>query len=149
MKNISSVNEYIDSLEDDRKEIIQELRSVFQNSLPEGFEEVFSYNMITYAVPLSKYPNGYLNKKDVPLPFISLASQKHHIAIYHMGIYMNKPLLEWFEKEYVNQTGDKLDMGKSCIRFKKFTNIPFSLIKSLAMKMTVEDFIQLYERYKR
>jgi len=143
-----NVDDYLSKLDEDRNKILTKLRNIFQSHLPNGFEENFQYNMISYVVPLSLYPAGYLNKKDTPLPFISIASQKHHIAIYHMGLYMNKDVMAWFEKEYEKQVPHKLDMGKSCIRFKKFEEIPYDLLRALATKITPKEFIDLYETYK-
>ena len=139
------IENYISKLTDDRKDAINKLRTVFTNNLPKGFSETFEYNMIAYVVPLSLYPNGYHCKKETPLPFINIASQKSHIAIYHMGIYADKNLLNWFTKEFSLRSSKKLDMGKSCIRFKHPTDIPYELISELATKMSVETWIKLYE----
>jgi hypothetical protein len=143
--DVSSVTEYIQAIPEDRQPIISHLRDVFGANLPDGFEETIQYKMLTYVIPLSLYPNGYLNKKDTPLPFISIASQKHHIAVYHMGLYMNQEVLSWFEEAYQTRVGHKLDMGKSCIRFKKMDQIPYTLLGELAQKITPEDFIKQYE----
>jgi uncharacterized protein YdhG (YjbR/CyaY superfamily) len=137
--------EYIDELPLDRKEVIQKLRNVIKDNLPKGFEEVMGYGMLGYAVPHSIYPKGYhCNPKD-PLPFISLASQKNFIAFYHMSIYSNKSLHDWFSEEYPKHCKAKLDMGKSCIRFKKMDDIPYELIAELVKKVSVDDWIKTYE----
>jgi uncharacterized protein YdhG (YjbR/CyaY superfamily) len=137
--------EYIESLPEDRKEIIKEIRSAVKDNLPEGFEETTEYGMITYYVPHSIYPKGYhVNPKD-PLPFMAIASQKNHIAVYHMGIYMDNELLSWFIEEYEKAVPTKLDMGKSCIRFKNTRKVPVELIGRLSSKLTTDKYIKLYE----
>jgi len=136
---------YIDSLPEDRKGAMNELRTVILKNLPKGFEEMMSYGMITYAVPLGLYPAGYHCTPGQALPFFSIASQKNFIAVYHMDIYAQPDLLQWFTKEYAEQSKTKLDMGKSCIRFKKVDGIPFKLIGQLAAKMTPQQWIEVYE----
>ena len=143
-------NEYLDSLPDDRRKVISELRKVIKKNLPKGFKEVMSYGMLGFVVPHSMYPDGYHCTPELPLPFLNLASQKNFIAIYHMGIYADPKLLGWFTKEFPKHSKSKLDMGKSCIRFKKPDDIPVKLIGELASKMTPEDWINLYEKnYKK
>jgi len=137
---------YIESLAEERKEAMNNLREIILTSLPKGFEETFSYGMISYVVPLTTYPNGYHCSPETPLPFINIASQKNHIAIYHMGIYAQPDLLNWFTNEFVNYSKKKLDIGKSCIRFKNPNDIPFDLIKELMKKMSVDEWITLYEK---
>ena len=138
--------EYINQLPDDRKEAIQKLRNTIFNNLPEGFEETMLYGMIGYVVPHSIYPNGYHTDPKLPLPFINIASQKNHIALYHSGIYARKELLDWFKNEYPKHSSVKLDMGKSCLRFKNPEHIPYELIGELATKMTPEEWIIIYEK---
>ncbi|MBP9192745.1 MAG: DUF1801 domain-containing protein [Ignavibacteria bacterium] len=143
-------NEYLDSLPDDRRKVISELRKIIKKNLPKGFKEVMSYGMLGFVVPHSMYPEGYHCTPELPLPFLNLASQKNFIAIYHMGIYADPKLLGWFTKEFPKHSKSKLDMGKSCIRFKKPDDIPVKLIGELASKMTPEDWINLYEKnYKK
>ena len=142
---MKTTEEYIASLPQERREIMQKLLQTLRDNLPTGFKEGISYGMITFSVPLSIYPKGYHCTPGEPLPFISMASQKGHIALYHLGIYMNPPLLEWFKAEYPRHTIARLDMGKSCIRFKKPDQIPFSLIAELAKKMSAEEFVGVYE----
>ena len=143
-------NEYLDSLPEDRRKVINELRKVIKKNLPKGFKEVMSYGMLGFVVPHSMYPEGYHCTPELPLPFLNLASQKNFIAIYHMGIYADPKLLGWFTKEFPKHSKSKLDMGKSCIRFKKPDDIPVKLIGELASKMTPEDWINLYEKnYKK
>ncbi|AWX44897.1 hypothetical protein HME9304_01902 [Flagellimonas maritima] len=139
-------DEYIGKLPKERKEAVSKLRSTINTNLPKGFEECINYNMIGYVVPHSLYPKGYHCNPKLPLPFIHIASQKHYVSLYHSGIYADKKLLDWFLAEYSNHIKAKLDMGKSCIRFKKMENIPFGLIAQLCQKMTVEDWIKLYEK---
>ena len=138
--------EYIDELPEDRIEPVIKLRETILKNLPEGFEEEMSYGMIGYVVPHSKYPAGYHVNPELPLPFINIASQKNFIALYHMGIYSDKDLLNWFVSEYPKQVKTKLDMGKSCIRFKNIEHIPYSLIGELVAKMTTEQWISIYEK---
>ncbi len=142
--------EYVDGLPEDRKQAINKLRKVILENLPEGFCEVMGYGMLAYVVPHSLYPAGYHCDPRQQLPFISIASQKNFIAIYHMGIYADEKLLNWFTDEYKHQGNTKLDMGKSCIRFKKPELIPFDLIGKLASKITPEEWIAVYEtKFKR
>lgn len=142
----NSPQEYLDKLPPDRKEALEKLREVIIENLPEGFEETMSYGMIGYVVPKSIYPKGYHANPKLPLPFLNLASQKNFIALYHMGVYADKALLDWFTKQYGQRSPAKLDMGKSCIRFRKLDLIPYSLIGELVQKMTAEDWINLYEK---
>ena len=136
---------YVDSLPEERKIAIEKMRQAIKKSLPEGFEEVMSYGMLGYVVPHSLYPKGYHCDPKLPLGFISLASQKNFVALYHMGIYANPKLLDWFVDEFPKHSKSKLDMGKSCIRFKKMNDIPYALISELASKTTVQDWIDCYE----
>lgn len=137
---------YIGELPAGRQEAMKKLRAVIKKNLPKGFKEGMAYGMIGYAVPHSLYPNGYHCTPELPLGFMGIASQKNFIAVYHMGIYASKELSEWFTKAYAEKVKGKLDMGKSCIRFKKPEAIPFDLIGELATKMTVEEWINLYEK---
>jgi hypothetical protein len=113
--------------------------------LPEGFEAAISYGGLGYVVPHSLYAPGYHCKPIEPLPFAGIASQKNSINLYHMGIYSKPALLEWFVAEYPKHSAQKLDMGKSCIRFKKVNDIPFELIGELMTKMSVQEWIEIYE----
>lgn len=140
-----TVDQYIDELPDDRKKIISELRSVINKNLPKGFSEGMGYGMMGYCVPHSLYPAGYHCKPQDPLPFLGMASQKNFIAVYHMGIYADPKLLKWFTEEFKKYSTKKLDMGKSCIRFKKPEDVPIKLIGELASKMTPKQWIDLYE----
>ncbi|NER18048.1 DUF1801 domain-containing protein [Spongiivirga citrea] len=138
--------EYIGELPDERKEVIIKIRKVIQDNLPSGFQEGMGYGMMAYFVPHSKYPDGYHCDPKIPLPFINLASQKNFVALYHSGIYAKRELYDWFVGEYPKYVKTKLDMGKSCIRFKNMKNIPYDLIGELCTKMTADDWIALYEK---
>ncbi len=143
--NIKTPQQYVDQLPEERKQTIERLRKTILENLPEGFEESMSYGMIGYGVPHRLYPPGYHCDPKLPLPFMSLASQKNFIALYHMGIYASPALHDWFVAEYPKHAKYKLDMGKSCIRFKKPEDIPYDLIGQLASKMTVNEWISGYE----
>lgn len=143
--NLNSIQDYLDNLTDDCKDTINNLRKVILDNLPQGYEETISYGMIGYVVPHSIYPNGYHCDTKLPLPFLSIASQKNFVALYHMGLYANEELLNWFTTEYPKHSKSKLDMGKSCIRFKKPENIPYELIGQLVSKVSVNDWINIYE----
>jgi len=142
----TTTEQYLAELTEERKPIITKLRQIILDNLPEGFKEEMSYGMLRYVVPHSLYPSGYHCDPKLPLPFISLASQKAHIGFYHMGIYANEELLNWFTAEYEKtDIKVKLNMGKSCIRFKKEAHIPFELLGELVSKVTVHDWIETYE----
>lgn len=138
--------QYVDELPAERKKAMMQLRSVINKNLPKGFAEVMSYGMVGYVVPHKLYPAGYHCDPKLPLPFAGIASQKNFIALYHMGVYASPELLQWFTSEYKKRVASKLDMGKSCIRFKKPEQIPFELIGELMARMSVEDWITLYEK---
>jgi uncharacterized protein YdhG (YjbR/CyaY superfamily) len=141
----SSVQAYVDELPAERKEPLRRLRDVIVKNLPEGFSEGMAYGMPGYAVPHSRYPAGYHADPKQPLPFVSIASQKNFIALYHMGLTAMPQLLQWFQQEYPKRSKSKLDMGKSCIRFKKPEQIPFDLIGELMQKVTPDEWIAVYE----
>ena len=137
-------DQYISELPEDRKIAMEQLRKVVTDNLPAGFKEVMSYGMLGYCVPHEIYPNGYhCNPKD-PLPFFAMASQKNSINIYHMMLYADKDLHDWFVAEYPKYSKSKLDMGKSCIRFKKTADIPYDLIGELMSKVTLDQWIERY-----
>ena len=140
-------DEYINQIPENRRIPFINLRDIIKQNLPNDFSEVMSYGMIGWVVPHSIYPSGYHCDPKLPLPFLSIASQEHFIAVYHMGIYADPKLLQWFVGEYPKHCSAKLDMGKSCIRFKKFNAIPISLIGDLAQKMSITDWITLYESH--
>lgn len=141
----TSPEAYIAEMPEERQQAFQKLREAIKNNLPKGFKEEMSYGMIGYVVPHTLYPNGYHCNPKLPLPFLNIASQKNFIAVYHMGIYANPKLLEWFTHEYPKYSKAKLDMGKSCMRFKKPELIPIDFIGELATKMTPQEWINLYE----
>ncbi len=138
--------DYISNLPEERQVAMSRLRQTILDNLPKGFEETMSYGMIGYVVPHSIYPDGYHCTPELPLPFMSIASQKNFVALYHMGIYADKELYDWFVVEYPKHVKTKLDMGKSCIRFKKIETIPYDLIAELCTRMTVKQWIELYEK---
>ncbi|MEQ9309663.1 MAG: DUF1801 domain-containing protein [Balneolaceae bacterium] len=145
----TSPEEYIAELPEERISAMKMLRETIKKNIPEGFEEMMNYGMIGYVVPHSIYPDGYHCTPELPLPFMNIASQKNFIALYHSGIYANEDLLNWFVEEYPKHVKTKLDMGKSCIRFKKPDQIPFKLIAELSQKMTVTDWVEIYEKVIR
>jgi hypothetical protein len=140
-----TVKEYLKSLPEDKRIVIEKVRNTILKSLPKGYEECMQYGMIGYVVPLKLYPNGYLNKKDTPLPFASLASQKNHCAVYLMGVYGDKELAIEFKKDY-ESTGQKLDMGKSCVKFKNLEDVNLEALGKIISKVSVKRFIQMYEK---
>jgi uncharacterized protein YdhG (YjbR/CyaY superfamily) len=147
ISEVNNPNEYINQLPEDRRKAMLTLRETIVNNLPDGFTETMSYGMISYVFPHSIYAPGYHCNPKEPVPFISIASQKNFIALYHMGIYSYPELLAWFVQEYPKHVKTKLDMGKSCIRFKKMDNIPYDLIAELCSKITVEDFLERYKKW--
>ena len=143
---VKSVKEYLEKVPKERNAYFNKLRETILTNLPRGFDEQINYGMIGYVVPHDIYPDGYHCDTKLPLPFANIASQKNFISFYHMGIYANPELLKWFVKEYPKQSDTKLDMGKSCVRFKKMDKIPYDLIGKLMRKMSVNDWIKLYEK---
>ncbi len=142
----NSIKEYLGLIPEDRREVLTQIRkSLSENILP-GFEETLNYGMPGYVIPHSIYPNGYHCDPKLPLPFINYASQKNFVAFYHMGIYANRELLDWFKSEYPKYCNTKLDMGNSCIRFKKMDDIPYSLLGELVSKISVNEWISIYEK---
>ena len=141
----TTIEAYLEEIPEERKESFTKLRETILENIPNGFVELMSYGMIGYVVPHSIYPNGYHCEPKLPLPFMAIASQKNFIALYHMVIYAKPELLNWFVTEYPKHSQQKLDMGKSCIRFKKMNQIPFDLIAELVQKMSVQEWITCYE----
>jgi hypothetical protein len=144
-KRPATVAAYVDALPEERRTIIERLRKTFKRNLPKGFEETLNYGMIGYVVPLELYPAGYHVSPSQPLPFISLASQKQYVAVYHMGLY-SAELSKWFGAEWQRHTDARLDCGKSCIRLRDLEGIPYELFGELARKMTPRDWIAAYEQ---
>lgn len=143
--NGKTVNEILTNLPSDRAEPFNKLHDVIVKNLPKGFEAAISYGGLSYVVPHTLYPDGYHCKPIEPLPFAGIASQKNSINFYHMGIYSDPKLLEWFVTEFPKHSAQKLDMGKSCVRFKKMDDIPYKLIGELMKKMSVKEWITIYE----
>lgn len=140
-----SVEDYISQIPEERQEVFKKMFDTVNDNLPQGFKQGVSYGMIGWNVPLETFPAGYHCTPGSALPFISMASQKNFIALYHMGMYAKPELLDWFVAEFPKHSKRKLDMGKSCIRFKKMDDIPFELIAELSKKMTVDEWINIYE----
>lgn len=137
--------EYLENLPEERKPIVTAIRNTIIQNIPEGFIEIMNYGMLGYVVPHSLYPSGYHCDPKQPLPFLGLASQKGHISFYHMGLYADSELTKWFEEEWVKVSKKKLDMGKSCVRFKKAEDVPLQLIGALVQKISTKDWIAMYE----
>ena len=146
----NTVEAILENIPEERKEAFHRLHHTIIDHLPKGFVAGISYGGLGYVIPHELYPAGYHCKPAEPLPFAGLASQKNSINFYHMGIYADPKLLDWFVAEYPKHSAQKLDMGKSCIRFKKPEHIPFELIGQLMGKMTAQQWIDMYERlYKK
>lgn len=141
-----SPEDYISQVPPERQEALKKLRETINLNLPDGFEEGMIYKMIGYYVPHSVYPSGYHCDPKIPLPFMSFASQKNSVNLYHSGIYAKKELHDWFVSEYPKYCSGKLDMGKSCIRFKKMVDIPYELIGELTEKVSCQEWIDIYEK---
>ncbi|WP_407482920.1 DUF1801 domain-containing protein [Elizabethkingia meningoseptica] len=141
----SLIQKYLEQVPDERKQAFEQLCEVVQQSLPKGFELTEAYGMLTWVVPLKTYPAGYHCAPGTPLPFISVANQKNFIALYHMGLYADKDLLEWFMGDYVQKSKYKPDVGKSCIRFKRMNDIPYDLMAELSTKISPEKWVEKYE----
>jgi len=142
----NSPQDYIEQLPEERLAPMMKLRHVIIENLPSGFQECINYGMIGYIVPKRMYPDGYHCDPKLPLPFINLASQKNYIALYHSCVYANEDLMNWFKAEYPKHSKYKLDMGKSCIRFKRLDDIPYDLVGELCSKISPEKWINIYEK---
>ena len=138
---VSTVSQYLSQLPTDRREAIEAVRQIILENLPSGYEEVINWGMITYQVPLETYPDTY-NKK--PLMYAALASQKNHMAVYLIGIYIDDEARQKFETAY-RATGKKYDVGKSCVRFKALDDLPLTLIGESIAALDVEEFIERVE----
>lgn len=143
--NGTTVEEILANVPEERKEAFNKLHQVIVANLPEGFAPGVSYGGLGYVVPHTVYPSGYHCKPIEPLPFAGIASQKNSINFYHMGMYAQPELYDWFVNEFPKYSSRKLDIGKSCVRFKKVDDIPFELIGALMQKMSLTDWITLYE----
>lgn len=142
----NTIEEYLENIQEDRKPIINQIRDTVNQNIPDGFHECLNYGMLGWVVPHEIYPDGYHCNQKLPLPFMNLASQKNHIGFYHSGIYASPELMKWFTNEFTKHSDRKLDMGKSCIRFKKPEHVPLDLLAELVSKMTTDDWISLYEQ---
>ena len=141
---VKTVEDYMHFLPEERKEPMEQLRQVIMENIPNGFEEAIQYKMPAWVVPHSIFPDGYHCDTSQPLPFMSIASQKHFIGLYHMGVYAIPELMKWWQDEYAKSVPSKLDMGKSCVRFKKMDQIPFKLVGELASKIQCQEWIDFY-----
>ncbi|MEO6583776.1 MAG: DUF1801 domain-containing protein [Ferruginibacter sp.] len=151
MKSTATTPEtYLAGLPPDRKTVVSKLRNTILKNLPEGFEEGMGYGMLAYTVPHKRYPDGYHCTPELPLPFMNVASQKNFVAFYHMGLYAIPELLNWFTSEFPKHSKRKIDMGKSCLRFKSADDVPLELIGELVERVSVEQWIMAYEKkYKK
>ena len=147
MKNspIVTVQDYINQIPENQLKAFNTIRETMLQNLPQGFQECISYGMIGYVIPHAIYPNGYHCNPKLPLPFASIASQKNNITLHHMGLYADSEILNWYVQEFPKFSSQKPDMGKGCIRFKKWNEIPYELIGLLFTKISVQDWISLYE----
>ena len=148
MSKAKTVAEYLAELTPERREAVEVVRKVILDNVPAGYEETMQYGMISYVVPLKRYPAGYLGKADVPLCYAGLAAQKNYISLYLMNIYGDKKAEAWFKEEY-KKSGKKLDMGKSCVRFKKLEDVPLDVIGEAIARTSIDDFIAQYERARK
>lgn len=139
-----TVEQYLDALPEDRREAIAAVRRVVLKNLPKGYEEGMQYGMIGYFVPHSLYPAGYHCDASQPVPFASIASQKNHMAIYMMCIYSDPAHLEWFVDAW-KKSGNRLDMGKGCVRFRKLENVPLDVVGQAIRRVPVKNFLEHYE----
>lgn len=145
LSNTAAIDTYLAGLPPEREPVMRRLHGLISAALPAGFEAGMSYGMIGYAVPHRLYPAGYHCDPKLPLPFAGLASTKQHIAVHHMGLYSDEALMAWFQQAHAKASPRKLDMGKSCVRYKRPEDIPETLIAELFGRMTVQDWIARYE----
>ena len=143
--NAKTVVEYLKSLPTEKREVIGAVRKVILKNIPKGYVEVMNWGMIVYEVPLATYSITY-NKQ--PIGIAALAAQKNYFSLYLMNVYGNKETEKWFRDEF-NKAGKKLDMGKSCVRFKKLDDLPLDVIGKTIAKTTVKDCISLYEKSRK
>ena len=141
---VQDVEEYLAALPEDRREAITAIRKVILKNLPKGYEEGIQWGMPSYFVPLSEYPSGYNCQPDQPLPFVGFASQKNHMAFYGFCIYIDEVLKYRFVEDW-KKTGKKLDMGKSCVRFKKLEDVPLKVIGDAVKRVPMKKYIKQYE----
>lgn len=144
--NGTTIEEILAQVDAERNSVFRQLHETIVAHLPKGFEAGMSYGGLGYVVPHSLYPEGYHCKPSEPLPFAGISAQKGSINLYHMGLYASEPLMKWFVAEYPKHSNRKLDMGKSCVRFKRNDDIPFSLVGELMTKISAQEWITLYEK---
>lgn len=140
-----TVSDYLTELTPERRELVSRVRDVILENLPDGFQETMQYGMISYVIPLGRYSDTYNGQ---PLGIVSLASQKNYCSLYLMCVYGHANISRWFEHEW-KATGKKLNMGKSCVRFKKLDDLPLELIGRVVEKVSVDEFIHIYEESRR
>src|SRR5690242_11593166 len=140
----ATVAQYLKELPEDRRAAISKVRGVIRKHLPKGLAEQMCTGMISYVVPHRLYPAGYHCGTDQPLPYAYLASHKNHMALYLMTVYQNPPMAGWLREQF-QLRGKKLDMGKSCIRFKRLEDLPLDVIGEAIARVPVADYIQCYE----
>jgi uncharacterized protein YdhG (YjbR/CyaY superfamily) len=139
--NAESVEEYLEELPPDRREAIGTIRDVINEHLPQGYVEQMEWGMVSWVVPLADYPNTYNGR---PLTYVSLASQKNHMAVYLLGLYQEAPEEAWFRQQYADR-GMRLDMGKSCVRFKRLDEVPLDVLGEVIARIPVGAFVARYE----
>lgn len=144
MTHSQSIENYLENLPDERRSALEEIRDIILQNLPDGYQEVFQYGMISYVIPFETYPETY-NKQ--PLALLSLGNQKNHMALYMNNLYSDPKLNEWFKNEFA-KAGKKLDMGKSCVRFKKLDDLSLEVIGKAVAATSPQDFIDFYENAK-
>ncbi|MBD8870905.1 DUF1801 domain-containing protein [Nocardioides donggukensis] len=135
------VEEYLDELPEDRRAAVSIVRDLVNENLPEGYQEAMGFGMITWGIPLETYPDTY-NKQ--PLQVLALASQKNYMALYLMGIYADEGLEDWFREQYAER-GLKLDMGKSCVRFRRLDQLHLEAVAEVVRRVPPQEFIAVYE----
>ena len=145
-ENSSLIASYLNGVDDDKKVAFRLLYDTIVKNIPKGFEEQLSYGMIGFVVPYSIYPPGYHCNTKLPLPFVSIAAQKKCITLHNMGLYFDAINKNWFEPQFNNYSDYKIELGKGCIRFKKWDQLPIQLITDLIQKISIADYIALYER---
>ena len=133
--------EYLASLPEDRREQIAAVREAVLAGLPAGYEEGIEFGMLSYHVPLSRYPDTY---NGAPLSYAALASQKRHMSLYLMGIYGDDGNRAWFEAE-ATACGVERDIGKSCVRFRRIEELPLDLVSAAVARLPVDEYIAVYE----
>ena len=143
-----TVKEYLAGLPEERRRTVAAVRDVIRKNLPEGYEEGMQYGMIGYYIPHSIFPEGYHCDPAQPLPYACLASQKNHMALYLMCVYGDQGTRAWFEKAY-RATGKKLDMGQSCVRFKKLEDLPLEVIGQAVAKIPLDKYLARYKELRK